>query len=120
MPASLYRLVGKPHHAEAPEAQLSQNEKATETVGNVIEQPVPVVAPEPVVEAAPAETVEETVATVEPPAVQLSETETPVAKVTWDSSWTKSQLLQAANEMGLSLPSTSTKADIIAALESAK
>ena len=119
MPASLYRLAGKPHHAEIPAVYPSQDGVA-EASSNVAEQQVPVATPAPVVEAIPIEMVKESVAVIDQPAPQPVEPEPATSKAAWDSSWTKTQLLQVANEMGLSLSITSTKADIIAALESAK
>ena len=90
MPASLYRLAGKPHHAEMPAV--------------VAETTVVVVPKEPevqqVVESAP-EVVESAPEVVESPSI------------VWDPTWTRSKLYQVAIDAGLSVDTTMTKASII-------
>jgi len=111
MPASLYRLAGRPHPAEVSTAQPVQEARAAEGSINAVEAEViesfeennaivsqETQAPEPVPE----------------PAVKTT------PQVTWDASWTKTQLLVVANELGLNVTSTNTKTEILAALESVK
>lgn len=92
MPAALYVLAGRPHPAaaQAPEAQ-------------VVEQPAPAV-PEPTVSA--------------PELPALADEVTNQAPV-WDASWTKSQLLEVASQLQLTVTSANTKAQIIEALTAA-
>lgn len=118
MPASLYRLVGKPHYSEAPAPQEVTESKVVEAFSDVIVES-PAAISEPVVE----EPVVEQPAAVEkaPVSEEPSPTdESPVTKVTWDPAWTKTQLLQVANELGLSVTVANTKTEILAALESTK
>lgn len=105
MPASLYRLAGKPHPAEVSTAQPApaQVNSAEAEVIESFEENNPIVsqetqAPEPVPE----------------PAVK------PTPQATWDVGWSKTQLLGVANELGLNVTSTNTKTEIIAALESVR
>jgi len=90
MPASLYRLAGKPHHTEPPVAVA---ETTTIVVSNEPEVPQ-------VVESAP-EVVESVPEVVESP------------KIVWDPTWTRSKLYQVAIDAGLSVDTTMTKASII-------
>lgn len=90
--------------------------------------PIPTVEVTPVVEATPTPTVETTpthtdevtvldelLAGDEPPPVDDPAT----PQTTWEPTWTKSQLLVVASGMGLSVTSSNTKAEIIAALTAA-
>jgi len=83
MPASLYRLAGKPHHTEPPVAVA---ETTTIVVSNEPEVPQ-------VVESAPE--------VVESP------------NIVWDPTWTRSKLYQVAIDAGLSVDTTMTKTSII-------
>lgn len=126
MPASLYRLVGKPHHAE-----VSENVKAAESVNVVNEPAVSVNVESPVVVAATTpdalanDNVVEAVSAVDSstsPVVnsKLTVTETPTASLpTWDPNWSKTQLLAVASKLGLPVTNLSTKTEIIKALTAA-
>ena len=107
MPASLYRLAGRPHPAEVSTAQPVQEARDPEGSINAVEAEV-------------IESFEENNAIVS----QETQTPEPAVKttpqVTWDASWTKTQLLVVANELGLNVTSTNTKTEILAALESVK
>jgi hypothetical protein len=95
MPASLYRLAGKPHHTEPPvvvETIVAPSEPEVQQVVEEVIQP-----PEVTVE----EVFESTPEIVEPP------------KIVWDSTWTRTKLYQVAIDAGLSVDATMTKANII-------
>jgi len=102
MPASLYRLVGKPHHAEIEQSQDTVAEPQVHEV-TPVESPV-VADPEPTVQ--------------DQTSVPSEETSSPVT-VTWDPSWTKAKLLEAAASLGLPVTSINTRAEIIEALTAA-
>ena len=105
MPASLYRLVNKPHHTEI------------------------VVAPNQAPEEVMVTQVEETVAAVVESDVQIQDVQDPQPDVaidtaepdsrSWDPSWTKTKLLEFALGIGLDVSSTNTKTEIISALTTA-
>lgn len=127
MPASLYRLVGKPHHAE-----VSESVKAAEGVNVVNEPAVSVNVESPVVviaattpDAMVNNNVAEDVSAVDsstPPAVtsELTVAKTPTASLpTWDPNWSKTQLLAVASKLGLPVTNLSTKTEIIKALTAA-
>ncbi len=123
MPASLYRLAGKPHHAEVSAVQPVQEAgTAGESINAVDAQPAS--AQVNSVEAATIESFEENNAIVsqemQTPEPTPEPTVEPTPQATWDVSWTKTQLLQLANEFGLNVTSTNTKTEILAALESIK
>jgi hypothetical protein len=103
MPASLYRLAGRPHPAEVSTAQ-----PASAQVNSV--------------EAEAIESFEENNAIVlqEIQASEPAPVVQPTPQATWDVGWTKTQLLVVANELGLNVTSTNTKTEILAALESVK
>ena len=123
MPASLYRLAGRPHPAEVSTAQPVQEARAAEGSINAVEAQTASAQVNPV-EAEVIESFEENNAIVS------QETQTPeptpeptvesTPQATWDVSWTKTQLLQLANEFGLNVTSTNTKTEILAAIESIK
>ncbi len=111
MPASLYRLANKPHHSEVP----AQAENVQEAVEPAVEQ-TQVTATE-LVNEQPTEGKETVVNDVsEPEVVDQQSSETTVSRPVWESSWTRSQLFQVANSLGLPVTSTSTKSEIIALL----
>jgi len=112
MPASLYRLAGKPHFAE-----VSTDDQATQEIVEAPVEQAPIEIKElvtEVVESVPVQT--DTTPAPEPIDANVVET-APV--VSWDPTWTKAQLTEAAVSMGLTVSPTSTKADIIALLTAA-
>ncbi len=123
MPASLYRLVGKQHHAEpavrepepAPisvqpeEISVPQAEETStlDSFASLIEtQDVPQSLDEGA-----------TISSQE----SLENENSPLEEVpSWDASWTKAQLLTVAKEMGLNVSTFNTKNEILAALSNTK
>ena len=98
MPASLYRMAGKPHFTELTQEQAVDETKPVED--SVAE-------------------VELTEVTQQPPD-SPAESETAASSTpTWDPAWTKTRLLEVALSLGLNVASTNTKVEIIAALEAA-
>jgi hypothetical protein len=139
MPASLYRMVGRPHYTEVPQPEVEQ--PVTQVV-------TPEIVPEPVLDQPePTEMLASFAAQVEEPAVDVveeaqeiphvvetvdnetttAESEPEVEGVvvsapevpTWEPTWSKTQLLAVAIQLGLSVTSSSTKNEIIAALTAA-
>jgi len=125
MPASLYRLAGKPHPAEVSTAQPIQEARAAEESISAVDAR-PTSAQVNSVEAEVIESFEENNVIVSqetqtPEPVPVPEPAVkPTLQATWDASWTKTQLLGVANELGLNVTSTNTKTEILAALESVK
>lgn len=108
----------------APKTEMTPTVEAAPVTPTV--ETTPEVAPTPevdttlTVETTPASTDEvtvhdELVSSAEPPAVD--DPATPQTK--WEPTWTKSQLLAVAQGMGLSVTSSNTKAEIVAALTAA-
>ena len=134
MPASLYRLAGKPHHAEVssvspPPVEVKEavqpaaetpavevavpSEPANETI---VESTVDAAPPETYHEEASADVVETPVADeVVEPTASVEEPATP----SWDPTWTKAQLLEVALQLKLEVTSLNTKTQIIQALTAA-
>lgn len=111
MPATTYRMVGRPHPNEVATAApvpVSPQPPTIEETATTQEEltPVPVAAQ---VEAA--STVVET-EVVDPTPASAS-------CPTWDATWTKAKLLEAAAILNLPVTVDSTKAQIIAALTAA-
>jgi len=105
MPASIYRMAGRPHFTEAPPT----NPEALETSAS---GPDAVAVSEEVIQ-------EEVV--VDPP-VESEKVEEPAAlspMPNWDPSWSKSQLLAVATKLNLEMSITNTKTEIISALTAA-
>jgi len=123
MPASLYRLAGKPHPAEVSTAQPVQEARAAEESISAVDAR-PTSAQVNSVEAEVIESFEENNAIVSQETQAPEPVPEPAVKttpqVTWDVGWTKTQLLGVANELGLNVTSTNTKTEILAALESVK
>jgi hypothetical protein len=114
MPASLYRLAGKPHHSDAPTPPAQEQASVPEQAA--IEQQVEIQKEEfTAVEPAPEPLNEQPFETEE----TLSSPVEADPKPEWDASWSKSQLLVVANQLGLNLTSVNTKSEIVAALTSA-
>ncbi|NBR00419.1 MAG: hypothetical protein EBT79_02485 [Actinobacteria bacterium] len=74
--------------------------------------------PEPEVEASEPDP-EPTLAQVLGTLVEAEPEPAPAPTPTWDASWTKAQLIVVAQSKGLSVTSSNTKADILAALTAA-
>jgi len=123
MPASLYRLAGRPHPAEVSTAQPVQEARAAEESISAVDAR-PTSAQVNSVEAEVIESFEENNVIVsqetQTPEPTPEPTVEPTPQATWDASWTKTQLLVVANELGLNVTSTNTKTEILAALESVK
>jgi hypothetical protein len=116
MPASLYRLAGKPHHSEVS-SQSQPQAQDEPAVASLVEQ-AQVEEPEPVVE----REVEDSNDVVNP-ATQDSVSSDKVPAVpqpVWEATWTKSQLFEVATSLGLPVTAASTKNEIIALLNSKK
>ena len=115
MPASLYRLSGRPHHSEVS-SQPQQNVSSESVVAHV--EQAQVIEPELVVE----QTVEDSnhVDDVESQAVETSEELPTPVQPTWEPTWTKSQLFDLAVSQGLPATAANTKSEIIALLNSKK
>ena len=118
MPASLYRLSGKPHHSEV--SSQPQQDVSHEVIVAHVEQ-AQVIEPELVVE----QTVDDSnrvddVESQTAEAVETAEEVTPPAQPTWEPTWTKSQLFDFAVARGLPVTATNTKSEIIALLNSKK
>lgn len=101
MPASVYRMAGRPHYTETPTAAPSPEPVAEE-----------ITALQEKVETTPAEASVETTQTAEPASASVS-------YPTWDPSWTKTKLLEVATSLNLTVTIDNTKAQIIAALTEA-
>ena len=120
MPATLYRLVGRDHHA------VSAEPRPQESVADApVDQKIDVVS-----ESQPIEIVHDVLveATVEQPAAPVEEAKVDPAPVvelakalkqTWDSSRSRTQLAKVASSLGLVFTDKSTKLEIISLLEAA-
>jgi len=114
MPASLYRLAGKPHHSDAPELPEQEQTPVPEQVAT--EQQVEIQQEIVAVESNEPEHVNDQ------PDEQNDASDSSIEadpQPEWDASWSKSQLLVVANQLGLNLTSVNTKSEIVAALTSA-
>ena len=106
MPASVYRLAGRPHHTERQVTNVDSSPfDAPEQMSTIAD-----VQSSPTVDSTP-----EQAANVESAEVSPSSNQYP----TWDPAWTKSQLLEVAAQLGLSVSLVNTKAQIIDALTAA-
>lgn len=105
MPASLYRMAGKPHFTEGPRMDL----EALETSAN---GPAVVAVSEEVIQ-------KEEI--VDPPieSEKVDEPATFSPMPNWDPGWSKSQLLAVATKLNLEMSITNTKTEIISALTEA-
>lgn len=124
MPSSLYRLANKPHPVNVTPAQTGkvENEPAAVEPSAVVEtQPeahsindvaTPVVDTEPAAELADVQDSSSDVADV-------TDASATVSYPAWDPTWSKSQLLVVADQLGLSVTSINTKSEIVAALTAA-
>jgi hypothetical protein len=110
MPASLYRLAGKPHPTEAPTVKV-EPVVAPVTVETIVAVEPVVVVPD---------VIEQVVESIPEPVVQVDSTPevVEVQKVVWEPTWTRSKLYQVATEAGLTVDSTMSKASIINLLSS--
>lgn len=118
MPASVYRMAGRPHPTEAPVADLAQVVPPT---GELIESSYVETLDSRIddqLEAAP-KTAESDVLAPEPE-LRVAEEEThepePVNYPAWDPGWTKTKLLEVATSLKLGVTVENTKSQIIAAL----
>jgi hypothetical protein len=104
MPASLYRLASKPHHAETPAVS---NQSIQEIEPTQLPDSIAIVEAEPQAQ--------------EAPLPQSAESDAPAETgvVSWDPNWTKTKLLDFALSLGLNVTSTNTKTEIISALTAA-
>lgn len=103
MPASLYRMAGKPHFTEGPR----MDPLALETSAN---GPAVVAVSEEVIQ-------KEEI--VDPPIEKVDEPATFLPMPNWDPGWSKSQLLAVATKLNLEMSITNTKTEIISALTAA-
>ena len=120
MPATLYRLVGRDHHAVSaePRPQESVADAPVDQKIDVVSESQPIeIVHDVLVEA----TVEQLAAPVEEakvdpaPVVELAK----ALKQTWDSSMSRTQLAKVASSLGLVFTDKSTKLEIISLLEAA-
>lgn len=129
MPASLYRLVGKPHHTEVSEVS-SEPVEANEAVQSAVVEPVASVGivneshVESTIDVSPTETLQEETASDQTTSQsdEATDSATSVEQsqvVTWDPSWSKTQLLEVALQLNLEVTSLNTKTQIIQALTAA-
>jgi hypothetical protein len=122
MPATLYRLVGRDHHA------VSAEPRPQESVADApVDQKIDVVS-----ESQPVEIVHDVLveSIVEQHVAQIEEAEVDPApavvepvkalKQTWDSSMSRAQLVKVASSLGLVFTDKSTKSEILSLLESAR
>jgi hypothetical protein len=117
MPASIYSMAGKPHHAEV----------STTVNDEVVPEPKsPQVSEEPVIESSPSANVISSVvqetsgSSLTQETIESSHQETAeVSYPAWDPSWTKAQLLEVAAQLELNVTLINTKTEIIAALTAA-
>ncbi len=120
MPASLYRLAGKQHFAEAPAIQ-PEDPDVTQQV--VVEAQTEVKQDLPVEEVTAVEAPDlissETLASDSSSSVDTETHNTTNSSPKWDPMWSKTQLLAVANELKLGLTSINTKSEIVAALTAA-
>lgn len=115
MPASLYRLSGKPHHSEVQ--PQPQRDVAPEAVNTHVEQ-AQVIEPELVVEQKADDSTH--VDDVKPQVSENVEEVTTQVLPSWEPAWTKTQLFDVAVAAGLPVTATNTKSEIIALLNSKK
>ncbi len=106
MPATLYNLANRSHHAE--KAVTVPEEPAPVSV-DIQTAPALAAIVEDAAASVPAETPDDTTA---------SDTQEPVYPE-WDSSWSKTQLLTVAQSLNLNVTSVNTKTEIINALTAA-
>jgi hypothetical protein len=112
MPASLYRLAGKPHPTETINKVVEQTTvEETQVVEQVVVQTE---VPQDVVEA-----VESVVAQVETPVETVVETVVEAPKLVWDSSWSRTKLYQFAVDNKVVVTNAMTKNQIIDTLTAA-
>jgi hypothetical protein len=111
MPASLYRLAGKPHHSEVS-TQLQQT-VVTDVADAFLEQ-AQVVEPELAVE-------QKAIISAQVNDIDSNVSENVVkTQLSWEPSWTKTQLFDVAVAAGLPVTATNTKSEIIALLNTNK
>jgi hypothetical protein len=111
MPASLYRLAGKPHHSEVS-TQLQQT-VVTDVADAFLEQ-AQVVEPELAVE-------QKAIISTQVNDIDSNVSENVVkTQLSWEPSWTKTQLFDVAVAAGLPVTATNTKSEIIALLNTNK
>ena len=108
MPASLYKLANKPHHAETPTV-VDQKNLEIETFQTVD-------AANTVVEG---ESQAQELNAPQSSEVGTTSTTAELEIPSWDPNWTKTKLLDFALSLGLSVTSTNTKNEIISALTAA-
>lgn len=120
MPATLYRLVGRDHHAVSaePRPQESIADAPVDQKIDVVSESQPIeIVHDVLIEA----TVEQPVAPVEEAKVDPAPVVEPAKalKQTWDSSMSRTQLAKVASSLGLVFTDKSTKLEIISLLEAA-
>lgn len=113
MPASLYRLVNRPHHSEptaTPEQKVEQRveQNVDESLSNQSDT-ASVIA------------IEDESQKIETPVVQSdsSDASPKPATQSWDPTWAKTKLFDFAIQLGLNVTPISTKAEIVSALTAA-
>jgi hypothetical protein len=114
MPASLYRLAGKPHHTEI-RAEVSDPQIVEETAPEV----TPVETSDVVAAITDEAAIPETPAQESPEPEEESVQENVAAPPVWEPTWTKTQLLAVAAQLNLPVTMENTKTEIIAALTAA-
>jgi hypothetical protein len=115
MPASLYRLAGKPHHSEVS-TQLQQT-VVTDVADAFLEQ-AQVVEPELAVEQKAI--ISAQVNDIDSNVSENVEENVVKTQLSWEPSWTKTQLFDVAVAAGLPVTATNTKSEIIALLNTNK
>lgn len=123
MPASLYRLVGKQHHTEP----IVNEPESTPITFQPEDFKAPQVEETSVLDSFANQSENNDVSStlaeedITPASVDSEDEESsPEETPTWDASWTKTQLLAVAKEIGLNVSVLNTKTEILAALSSAK
>lgn len=113
MPASLYRLAGRPHHADASNIPV-----VDQTSVDVEAKNVDAVYQQPVQEASINFEQHDQIAVESSESVDQLEKESEASpvSVTWDPSWSKAQLLNVALQLNLNVTSANTRSQIVEAL----
>jgi hypothetical protein len=109
MPASIYRMAGRPHFTEVPRVEPEALVSSAS-------------GPDVVAVVAVSEEVTQKEEVVVDPPLESEKAEEPAAlspMPNWDPGWSKSQLLAVATKLNLEMSITNTKTEIISALKAA-
>jgi len=118
MPASLYRLVGKPHHAEVTQPAVVHAEASVQNDA-VVPVVADIVTATSEVESSVNDVAIDANAASTDEAVADEANDAVVSYPAWDPNWSKTQLLTVASQLGLNVTSANTKNEIIKALTNA-